>query len=306
MSDDIHEVYAIRYGHHAHGLGEFHRRRSARRAPAARLFRLGDRRAARRHHRRYRLRRGDGQEAPARSCSSRCARGLGARHRSEKVETVIISHMHYDHCRQLRSVSARALSPAGLRDGLRHRPLHVPRDLRMPFEADYVVAMVRKVFAGRVTFHDGADEIAPGVTVHHIGGHAKGLQSVRVKTRRGPVVLAADATHSTRIWRRAACFPITYNVAEVLEGYDTLQEACALAAPRRARPRSAGACALSGGQSRPGRLGGAARCRAAGCDTAKCPLPRHAAPPSLARTRPQAEPISRGNTRPPTLIPVSG
>ena len=34
--------------------------------------------------------------------------------------------------------------------------------LRMPFEADDVVAMVRKVFAGRVTFHDGEDEISPG------------------------------------------------------------------------------------------------------------------------------------------------
>ena len=50
--------------------------------------------------------------------------------------------------------------------------------LRLPFEVDDVVAMVRKVFAGRVTFHDGEDEIVPGVTVHHIGGHSKGLQSV--------------------------------------------------------------------------------------------------------------------------------
>ena len=39
------------------------------------------------------------------------------------------------------------------------------------------------------------DEIVPGVTVHHIGGHSKGLQSVRVKTRVGYVVLAADASH---------------------------------------------------------------------------------------------------------------
>ena len=67
--------------------------------------------------------------------------------------------------------------------------------LRMPFEVDDVVAMVRKVFDGRAAFHDGEDEIVPGVTVHHIGGHSKGLQSVRVKTERGYVVLAADATH---------------------------------------------------------------------------------------------------------------
>ena len=36
--------------------------------------------------------------------------------------------------------------------------------LRLPFEADDVVAMVRKVFAGRVTFHDGVDE--PALPLH--------------------------------------------------------------------------------------------------------------------------------------------
>ena len=45
------------------------------------------------------------------------------------------------------------------------------------------------------TFYTSIEQIAPGITVHMIGGHSKGLQSVRVKTRRGYVVLASDATH---------------------------------------------------------------------------------------------------------------
>src|SRR6266849_4308810 len=65
--------------------------------------------------------------------------------------------------------------------------------------------------------------IAPGVTVHHIGGHSKGLQSVRVKTRRGYVVLAADATHLYAHLDGGRVFPITYNVEEVVEGYETLK-----------------------------------------------------------------------------------
>src|SRR3954449_11036606 len=93
---------------------------------------------------------------------------------------------------------------------------------RLPFEADDAVGMVRKVFEERVAIHEREDEIVPGVTVHHIGGHSKGLQSVRVKTRRGPVVLAADAAHLYAHMETGRIFPITYNVAEVVEGYDTL------------------------------------------------------------------------------------
>jgi hypothetical protein len=47
---------------------------------------------------------------------------------------------------------------------------------------------------------------------------------VRVKTRRGYVVLAADATHLYRHMDEGRIFPTTYNVAEVLEGYDTLRK----------------------------------------------------------------------------------
>jgi hypothetical protein len=96
--------------------------------------------------------------------------------------------------------------------------------LRIPFEADDVVAMVRKVFAGRAAFHDGNDEIVPGMSVHLIGGHSKGLQCVRVKTRRGHVVLASDATHLYAHMDSGRVFPITYNVGEVIEGYGTLKK----------------------------------------------------------------------------------
>jgi len=40
-----------------------------------------------------------------------------------------------------------------------------------------VVAMVRKVFAGAVHFHDGTEAIAPGIAVHKIGGHSKGCNA---------------------------------------------------------------------------------------------------------------------------------
>lgn len=113
------------------------------------------------------------------------------------VETIIVSHLHYDHSgnydlfpRARYHLQDREMEYATGRAMCHHA-------IRNSFEPDYVVAMVRKVFAGRVEFHDGDDLIAPGVSVHHIGGHTKGLQSVRVETRLGPVVVAADAAHLT-------------------------------------------------------------------------------------------------------------
>jgi glyoxylase-like metal-dependent hydrolase (beta-lactamase superfamily II) len=141
----------------------------------------------------------------------------------DSIEHVIVTHLHYDHC--------------GNHDLFPRAQYHLQDDemayatgrcmchpvIRIPFEADDVVAMVRKVFEGRVRFHDGAWEIAPGITAHKIGGHSKGLQCVRVKTRRGNVVLAADASHLYAHINEGRVFPITYNVADVLEGYETIK-----------------------------------------------------------------------------------
>ncbi len=228
MSDDVHEVYAIRYGHHK------------RRSPAN--FIDGDP-----HDTLQPLdffvwaivgpsgaiivdtgfdeamaqKRGREMIKPVRQ--GLAAIGIAA----ETVNTVIISHLHYDHC--------------GNYDLFPHACYHLQdremayatgrcmchQALRLPFEVEDVVAMVRKVFAGRGAFHDGDDEIVPGVSVHHIGGHSKGLQSVRVKTRRGHVVLAADATHLYAHIDGGRVFPITYNVHEVVEGYQRLKKLAA-------------------------------------------------------------------------------
>ncbi len=56
--------------------------------------------------------------------------------------------------------------------------------LRGAFEADDVAGMVHRLFEGRVEFHDGDCELAPGITLHKLGGHTKGLQVARVNTKR--------------------------------------------------------------------------------------------------------------------------
>ena len=92
---------------------------------------------------------------------------------------------------------------------------HMP----LPFAAEDVVAMVRHLYDGRVVFHSGDERSRPGLSLHHVGGHSMGLQMVRVRTRRGWVVLAADAAHYYANMERELAYPFTFNIGEVLEGY---------------------------------------------------------------------------------------
>src|SRR5437762_13956675 len=83
--------------------------------------------------------------------------------------------------------------------------------------------MVRRVYAGRVQFHDGDAELFPGISLHLIGGHTMGLQVVRVSTRRGWVVLASDASHFYANMEQQRTFPIVWYLADMVAGYDRLR-----------------------------------------------------------------------------------
>ena len=94
--------------------------------------------------------------------------------------------------------------------------------LRKPFTAEHVCRMVRRVYAGGVVFHDGDAEVAPGVSVHKVGGHSRGLQVVRVETERGPLALASDAAHYYENYEARSPFPLVVDVEDMLKGYDVL------------------------------------------------------------------------------------
>jgi hypothetical protein len=95
--------------------------------------------------------------------------------------------------------------------------------LRHPYDVEDVVSLVRCVHAGRVAFHNGVSELAPGLTLHRIGGHSDGLQVVRVRTRRGWVVVASDASHDDDNLRGGRPDPIVHDIGAMLEGFRTVR-----------------------------------------------------------------------------------
>ena len=142
---------------------------------------------------------------------------------STTVEDVIVTHLHYDHAGTLDDFPAARfhVQDSEMAYATGRHMMHTP--FGYAYSARHVTAMVERLFEGRVAFHDGADEIAPGISVHHIGGHTMGIQCVRVLTKRGWVVLASDASHFYENMEAVAPFPIVYSVGDMVQGYDKMR-----------------------------------------------------------------------------------
>src|SRR5262249_50153930 len=82
---------------------------------------------------------------------------------------------------------------------------------------------LRLTYAGRVTYHEGEVEIASGFTIRHVGGHTPGMQVVRVNTRRGWVVLAADSLHFYENILTNNPFPVLVNVIDYVAAWRTVE-----------------------------------------------------------------------------------
>lgn len=138
------------------------------------------------------------------------------------VEDVIVTHLHYDHI--------------GGFDGFPNARFHVQDDemafatgrwmtepaIAHAFEPGHIAQMVHQVFARRVVFHDGDVTLAPGLSLHRVGGHTKGLQVVRVHTAAGWLVLASDAMHFYENFEDRRPFWIVFDMGDYLAAYDTI------------------------------------------------------------------------------------
>lgn len=140
------------------------------------------------------------------------------------VDDVIVTHMHYDHAGNdgLLPNARFHLQDCEMNFATGRCMCHVGAN--HPYEIEDVVKMVRRVYEGNVQFHDGDTAFLPGISLHHIGGHSRGLQAVRVKTKRGYVVIASDTTHHYAHIQSRRVFPSVDSVSDVLLGYDRLME----------------------------------------------------------------------------------
>lgn len=138
------------------------------------------------------------------------------------VKRVILTHLHYDHAGNLPAFPSAQfhlqVSEAAHATG----PCMCDPHARAPFDVENVVDYIRKLYAGRITFHSGDHELAPGLWLHPVPGHSAGLQTVRVFTTRGWVLLASDATHFFANMAKRDPFPVLFDAGAAVRGFDRL------------------------------------------------------------------------------------
>jgi glyoxylase-like metal-dependent hydrolase (beta-lactamase superfamily II) len=146
------------------------------------------------------------------------ALGIGA----VDVTDVITTHMHWDHAGNIPDFPSARLHVQRAEMAHATGPSMCSGFLRRPYDAEQLAEWLAELYRGRVTFHQGDEEIAPGISVHHVGGHTPGMQVVRVSTARGQVVLASDAMHYYENLAAENPFPVLVNAIDYIEALRTV------------------------------------------------------------------------------------
>jgi glyoxylase-like metal-dependent hydrolase (beta-lactamase superfamily II) len=142
----------------------------------------------------------------------------------DAVGDVIITHLHYDHAGNIGRFGKARFHVQDSEVAFATGRCMCEKNLRFPFDVEDVVTLVRHTYADRVCFHDGNAEPLPGISLHKLPGHSQGMQSVRVMTSRGPVLLASDVSHYYANFLRRVPFAVTVDMRESLQSYSDLMK----------------------------------------------------------------------------------
>ncbi|QUW17850.1 N-acyl homoserine lactonase family protein [Agrococcus sp. Marseille-Q4369] len=142
----------------------------------------------------------------------------------KSIKSLVITHAHYDHTGYLHELPSARIH-------LQERELafwtgrHAHRAMyRSIVDQGDVLELVRRNFAGSVDLIDGDADIAPGVSVHLVGGHTAGMQVVRVDVEGQLIVLASDASHFYENVEADKPFSITHSTPGMFDAFDRSRE----------------------------------------------------------------------------------
>jgi glyoxylase-like metal-dependent hydrolase (beta-lactamase superfamily II) len=147
------------------------------------------------------------------------------------VGDVVLTHLHYDHTGNLAAFPRARFWVQDAEMAFWTGRYAARGEIGAVITPGDVVDLVRLNFEHRLAFVDGDGRIAPGITVHRVGGHAPGLQVVLVETAGGPVLLASDASHFYANLEQDRPFAIVHSLPGMYGAFDRVRELAAASAP---------------------------------------------------------------------------
>jgi glyoxylase-like metal-dependent hydrolase (beta-lactamase superfamily II) len=137
------------------------------------------------------------------------ARGV----RPEEIETVIITHMHFDHIGNLELFPNASIIVQRDELGWALAPPNYGMFYYREFSSH--ITEVRH----QIRAIEGDYRIAPGVEVWKVAGHSPGLQAVAVETASGKAVIASDNVYDYVNWEDRWPIGVYWRLDQVLAAY---------------------------------------------------------------------------------------
>lgn len=142
----------------------------------------------------------------------------------EAVDTLILTHLHYDHTGRIGDFPAARIYVQGEEVRFWTGPLASRPLFRSLVEIPDLACLIERNIQGRVESLEGSQPIADGIRVHKVGGHTPGLQVVTLRTHVGTVVLAGDAMHYRLELEQDLIFNLVTDVAESYQALSTVRQ----------------------------------------------------------------------------------
>lgn len=140
------------------------------------------------------------------------------------VDTVILTHAHYDHLGFLDAFPMARFHMQAEEMDYVTGPWMEKALFRRAYEPDEIARLVHLLHSDRLTLHGREVAIADGVTAHWVGGHCAGQEVLRIRTERGWVVLASDALHYYEEYERSVPFAVAFNLSDMIAAHDRIRE----------------------------------------------------------------------------------
>jgi glyoxylase-like metal-dependent hydrolase (beta-lactamase superfamily II) len=140
------------------------------------------------------------------------------------VSLLVLTHLHYDHIGNVAAFEGVPIAAPERELAFWRSPIAARRHFAMHVERDEVEQVLRLYDGGGVQALGPREEIVPGVTAVHIGGHTPGQQALVVDSAAGTVVLASDSFHYYEELELDRPFAILCDLEEMYRGFDTLRE----------------------------------------------------------------------------------